>query len=280
MSRRRKVVNYLGNKELLKEIHKSKNTFCEYIDPKYENYDIIIEAKAKITKAIIAEAKKNHAKRLNVIAGDELFKEGWTNKEIADWTEKEGVSHKKVAVEDLVIRVMSDDHIPTIPESGKRCKVNFPPFVHMAFIDNEWKCVGKSHTHKGKFSIKHGRLSNELSSAFMKLVDKYGNRGNWRGYTWLEEMKGHALLRLVQIALQFNEAKSDNPFAWYTTVIMRSFTAVLNDEKEKLQTHNRAAQMSYSFQNIRFDPSFNEQAEHDIATFHANNPQKIKDVAD
>ena len=28
-----KKINYLNNKDMLKEIHKSKNTFCEYIEP-------------------------------------------------------------------------------------------------------------------------------------------------------------------------------------------------------------------------------------------------------
>ena len=33
-----KKINYLNNKDMLKEIHKSKNTFCEYTDPKYGDY--------------------------------------------------------------------------------------------------------------------------------------------------------------------------------------------------------------------------------------------------
>ena len=30
-----KRVNYLNNKDILKEIHKSKTTFCSYVDPEY-----------------------------------------------------------------------------------------------------------------------------------------------------------------------------------------------------------------------------------------------------
>ena len=40
-----------------------------------------------------------------------------------------------------------------------------------------------------------------------------------------------AILQLSQIGLQFNEAKSNNPFAYYTAAVNNSFTRVLNLEK-------------------------------------------------
>jgi hypothetical protein len=44
-------------------------------------------------------------------------------------------------------------------------------------------------------------------------------------------MRGQAILQLTMIGLQFNELKSQNPFAYFTTVINNSFTRVLNLEK-------------------------------------------------
>ncbi len=55
---------------------------------------------------------------------------------------------------------------------------------------------------------------------------------NWRGYTYNEEMRGQALLQLSQIGLQFDESKSQNPFAYYTAAITNSFTRILNLEKK------------------------------------------------
>ena len=93
----------------------------------------------------------------------------------------------------------------------------------------------------------------------MKLVERYATRSNWRGYTYVDEMRSQALLQLSQIALQFDESKSQNPFAYYTAAITNSFTRVLNVEKRS--------------QNIRDDllekaghnPSFTRQAAHQIA---------------
>ena len=92
---------------------------------------------------------------------------------------------------------------------------------------------------------------------FLKLVERYGHRANWRGYTYVDEMRGQALVQLSQVGLQFNEAKSDNPFAYYTAAVSNSFTRVLNLEKRN--------------QNIRDDilidqghlPSYSRQLKHE-----------------
>ena len=67
---------------------------------------------------------------------------------------------------------------------------------------------------------------------FMKLCERYGTRANWRGYTYNDEMQSQALMQLSQIGLQFDESKSENPFAYYTAAITNSFTRILNLEKK------------------------------------------------
>ena len=44
-------------------------------------------------------------------------------------------------------------------------------------------------------------------------------------------MKAQALVQLAQVGLQFDEAKSSNPFAYYTQVSSTSFLKILNLEK-------------------------------------------------
>jgi hypothetical protein len=61
-----KRVNYLNNKDILKEIHKSKSTFCSFVDPAYAQYDIILPSVDKINIRTVAEAKRNKAKRLTL----------------------------------------------------------------------------------------------------------------------------------------------------------------------------------------------------------------------
>ena len=137
------------------------------------------------------------------------------------------------------------DHVPLDPtrkknpkqESDRHTKCNFPPFLHYR-LDNKGKpkCVGKSHwiggLENGHFDCNHGKITNSLAMMFMKLCERYGTRANWRGYTYNDEMQSQALMQLSQIGLQFDESKSENPFAYYTAAITNSFTRILNIEKK------------------------------------------------
>ena len=239
-----KKVNYLNNKDILKEIHKSKMTFCWSADEKYTGFDIILEDVAKINRNSIKAARENKAARLQYDA----YQAAMATHDPKDYRNKPkqkefAVEPKSIDKEDLIFRVMGMDHIPLEPsrkknprnEAETKAKVNFPPFKHYAYVNDEVKEVARSHWEgsisNGNFSVQHGKITNKLGTMFLKLVERYSHRGNWRGYTYVDEMRGQALLQLSYIGLQFNEMKSDNPFAYYTAAVNNSFTRVLNLEK-------------------------------------------------
>ena len=247
--------NYLNNRDILKQIHLSKNTYCTYLDPVNDHqYDIILPTVAKINQRTIAEARRNRADRIKRETG-------------------QVVDPKKIPNTDLVFRITCWEHIPMAPKkvpksSAKKKKIedifeldvleeddplaelieepvldpkhvrlNFPPFYHYRLDDNKQPyIVGKSHwqgdLEHGEFSKDHGTMTRTLANMFIKLCERYATRSNWRGYTYNEEMRGQALLQLSQIGLQFDESKSQNPFAYYTAAITNSFTRILNLEKK------------------------------------------------
>jgi len=234
-------VNYLNNKDMLLEIHRSKTSYCSFTKPEYHQYDIILPSVDKINIRTVAEAKRNRAKRIGDLDYSTRKKAGEKVKQ-ADCE----VDYKKIAKTDLVFRVMSYDHIPLNSTRKKnpksladhRDKVNFPPFQHWKFDDEDQEkliCVGKSHwkgdLEKGKFDKDAGQITNTLARMMLKLCERYATRGNVRGYTYNDEMKGQAILQLTQIGLQFDESKSDNPFAYFTAAVTNSFVRVINIEK-------------------------------------------------
>ena len=87
-------------------------------------------------------------------------------------------------------------------------------------------------------------MTKKLAMMFMKLCERYATRSNWRGYTYNEEMRGQALLQLSQIGLQFDESKSQNPFAYYTAAITNSFTRILNIEKKNQNIRDDILEMN------------------------------------
>jgi hypothetical protein len=117
--------------------------------------------------------------------------------------------------------------------------------------------VGKSHWRgdltDGVFSKDHGSMTNKLAHMFMKLCERYATRSNWRGYTYNDEMRSQALLQLSQIGLQFDESKSQNPFAYYTAAITNSFTRVLNIEKRNQNLRDDILEMN------NLNPSYTRQ---------------------
>lgn len=248
-----KKVNYLNNRDILKEIHLSKNTYCSYRDPVLDHqYDIILPSVDKINQRTVAEARRNRADRIKRETG-------------------EIVDPKKIENADIVFRITNWDHIPMAPKKPPKnatkrkrledildlddaepvvddlldepplnpthIRVNFPPFFHYRIDEHKVPyIVGKSHwkgdLETGEFNKDHGKMTRKLAMMFMKLCERYATRSNWRGYTYNEEMRGQALLQLSQIGLQFDESKSQNPFAYYTAAITNSFTRILNIEKK------------------------------------------------
>ena len=274
-------VKYLNNRDLLAEIHKSKCSFSSFTKPDYQQYDIILPNLEKVNIRTIAEAKRNRAKRLGIIAFTEARMAGDKKVKLGDLTP----DYKTIAKTDIVIRIMTYDHVPLAPGRKKTTKttadshekVNFPPVQHWKFNDeDELVCVGKSHWRggmkTGKFSKEHGRITEGLGRMFIKLSERYAQRSNWRGYTYIDEMKGQAILQLSQIGLQFDESKSENPFAYYTAAVTNSFTRILNIEKKN--------------QNIRDDmleeagltPSSTRQNAHEYAEETARQAELYKNL--
>lgn len=249
--------NYLNNRDMLKEIHLSKNSYCIFRDPdKDHQFDLILHDIKDLTKRkTITDAKLKRIERVKYETGQEL-------------------NPKNIPVTDLVFRVMTWDHIPLAPPKPPKpsraskvkklveeiepdvedseeeidavimtapdpthIRVNFPPFQHFRLDeDHNPICVGKSHWRgdldSGEFCKSHGQMTDTLAMMFLKLCERYATRSNWRGYTYNDEMRGAALLQLSQIGLQFDESKSSNPFSYFTATLTNSFTRILNIEKK------------------------------------------------
>jgi hypothetical protein len=236
----------------LKEIHKSKTTFCSFTHPEYHQYDIILPSLERINIRTIAEAKRNKAKRLSQ-ADFEARKQAGEKVKQADCE----IDYKKITKHELIFRVMTFDHIPEEPGRKKnpktvadtKTKLNFPPFQHWKFDENDnLVCVGKSHwsgdVDTGEFSKTKGQATDKLARMWLKLVDRYATKGNVRGYTYNDEMKGQAILQLSQIGLQFDESKSNNPFAYYTAAVTNSFVRIINIEKKNQNIRDDILEMN------------------------------------
>lgn len=260
----KKPVNYLNNKDILKEIHTSKTHYCSFLDPvKDHRYDLIIDMPTETLENSLAHASKNESiQEAKEVRAARLSVESGTK-----------IDPNSIPTTDLVFRVMTWDHVPVAPKAPRKTdkkktakdilefedeveefadledvvtkgevddmvhvKVNFPPFQHFRMDENNsFQCIGKSHwkgdLETGEFSKDHGQITNKLARMYIMMCEKYAMKFNWRGYTYNDEMRNSAILQLTYVGLRFNEAKSANPFAYYTAAITNSFCRVLNSEK-------------------------------------------------
>lgn len=277
----KKPVNYLNNKDILKEIHESKNTYCYFQKPEYNKYDCIVDLPQEeleksfeymLKPEVIQQARETRALRIDQELG---LSKGTTDP-------------LSIPVTDLVFRVMTWDHVPVAPKQPRKTtkkktakdifefdevdpdeifadledaapiknvddmvhvKVNFPPFQHYKVDEtNTVRCVGKSHwtgdLEDGYFTKDHGQITNKLAKMYIMMCEKYAMKFNWRGYTYNDEMRNSAILQLTYVGLRFNEAKSANPFAYYTAAITNSFCRVLNTEKRNQNIRDDILEMN------------------------------------
>lgn len=208
----KKPVNYLNNRDIMKEIHKSKNSYCVFTDPEYHQYDLIVEY----------EDNLDLEKSLAHVCTQEIISAAISARASRDKIEPESIDKTS-----LIFRVMTWDHIPLAPKPTKtapksksikeifdfddsaesdfsdledpdlakemnatnmtRIRVNFPPFQHYKFDSNDMLiCVGKSHwvgdLVNGHFSKDHGQITDKLAKMYLMLCEKYALRFNWRDY--------------------------------------------------------------------------------------------------
>ena len=259
-------VNYLNNRDILKEIHLSKNTYCAFRDRTTDHqFDMILPSVSKINQKTIAEARRNRADRHKRETGEVIDPKKIPNTEVVfrimTWEhipmapkKIPKTSTKKKKIEDIldlddVVEDPLADLVEDVVLDPTHMRVNFPPFWHYRLDEHKMPVlIGKSHwkgdLETGEFSKDHGNMTRKLATMFMKLCERYATRSNWRGYTYNEEMRGQALLQLSQIGLQFDESKSQNPFAYYTAAITNSFTRILNIEKKNQNIRDDILEMN------------------------------------
>src|SRR6056300_1344620 len=96
--------NYLNNRDLLKEIHKSKTSYGSYIDIEAKDVDCIVTSVASIDKTAIKDARKARADRIQRAA----FEKNDNKKlKMADFA----VDPQSFEQHELIFRAMTFEHI-------------------------------------------------------------------------------------------------------------------------------------------------------------------------
>ncbi len=234
----KKKNHYVTGPELATAIRNSKATYCAFLHPYTIEFDEVITDLADITPELIAGAKVKRANREQMRLRKEARAAGLTPKS-PSWAATTRTPDDYQDSE-MSFRLATSEHIPDElarnRKGGIHYDINFPAFKHYARMDDgEIVEVCRSHWQgsisNGYFSQDHGSLTKRLGHYIKLIVDRYGTRGNVRGYSYIEDLKSEAMMQLVRKALKFDETKGINTFAYYSRVIENAFNKGFGIEK-------------------------------------------------
>ena len=78
------------------------------------------------------------------------------------------------------------------------------------------------------------KLPNYISQCFIELADRIGSKPNFYRYTYINDMKGDAVLLCIKYAHNFNLDKcgTGGAFAYFSQIVHNAFKQYLNKEKK------------------------------------------------
>lgn len=163
---------------------------------------------------------------------------------------------------------MAEEAVVKPKKRGRPANVDAKEYIDnkkMTILMTEWVDeIVKRYELKGYEEIKKigdrskfPQMPNYLGECFIKIVDNYGNKANFRNYTYLKDMQSEALLTCVKYAHNFNPDKSKNAFAYFTQITHYCFLQIM--AKEKHQTNIKMRQVNessiYNYNNIHLESS-------------------------
>jgi len=75
-------------------------------------------------------------------------------------------------------------------------------------------------------------ISEELAEMFYLIAKNLSNKSNFISYTWKNDMIQESILTCVKYIKNFDLEKSQNPFAYITTICSHSFIAFIKKQKK------------------------------------------------
>jgi len=84
-----------------------------------------------------------------------------------------------------------------------------------------------------------GVISENLGRMLLLIAKNLSNKGNFINYTWKEDMIQEAVLTCCKYLKNFDLNKSNNPFAYITTICNHSFVNYINKQKRHSEIKDR-----------------------------------------
>jgi len=86
---------------------------------------------------------------------------------------------------------------------------------------------------------KNGVMSRELAEMFLLLVERFSRRGNFNQYSYIDDMRGKAMLDICQKWKQYDVTRANNnAFSYFTELVKNSFVYFITVEKKQTRARD------------------------------------------
>lgn len=89
----------------------------------------------------------------------------------------------------------------------------------------------------------HPPLPDFVGECFIKIATNLSRKSNFVSYTFKDEMIGDAIENCLMYFRNFDETKSNNPFAYFTQIVRNAFIRRIDKEKKELYVKYKSTEL-------------------------------------
>ena len=113
-------------------------------------------------------------------------------------------------------------------------------------------------------------ITNYIGECFLKIANHLSYRPNFINYTYREEMISDGIENCLQYLDNFNPAKSNNPFAYFTQIIYYAFIRRIQKEKKQTTIKHKLI-MDSNYDDVALQPGDDSEFKNQFREFLQKN---------
>ena len=111
------------------------------------------------------------------------------------------------------------------------------------------------------------KINDYLGECFLNIAKKLSNKPNFVNYSFKEEMISDGVENALQYMHNFNPLKSENPFAYFTQIIMFAFLRRIMKEKRQLYVKFRLTEDAFLHEEPYNKKYINDKSDENMRNF-------------
>ena len=113
-------------------------------------------------------------------------------------------------------------------------------------------------------------VTDYIGSCFLKIANHLSYRPNFINYTFRDDMISDGIENCLQYLDNFNPAKSNNPFAYFTQIIYYAFVRRIQKEKKQVTIKHKILTQS-NFDDLTLQPGDDREFQNQFTEFLKKN---------